>query len=225
MSQSELKQCSVCNLGLIEFGVSQAIQEQLLEKRKTGAIPDTFLLVEHPPVITTGWHAVPAHILASDDVLSREQILVFHTKRGGDVTFHGPGQLVAYPILNLKENNLSVTSYVWKLEETAIRTLAALGIEGKRIAGWRGVFAGGDKICSLGVRISGGVSMHGLALNVNTDLKYFDYIVPCGLAGVKVTSIAAIKKQTVDLPLIQNLLVSKFADVFQFSCETSKAEI
>lgn len=208
----------------MEYEAAHALQEKLLEKRKRGEIPDILLLVEHPPVITMGWHAVPAHIIASKDILSRENIPIFHTKRGGDVTFHGPGQLVAYPILNLKENSLSVTNYVWKLEETAIRTLAALGIKGERIPGWRGVFVGSDKICSLGVRISGGVSMHGLALNVNTDLKYFDYIVPCGLTGIKVTSVAAIKSQTVNLPLIQEILVMKFADIFRFSCEIREAK-
>jgi lipoate-protein ligase B len=173
----------------------------------------------HPPVITLGWHTIPEHIIAHSDTLLRENIPVFHTKRGGDVTFHGPGQLVAYPILNLKENGLSVTDYVWKLEETAIRTLAALGIKGERITDWRGVFVGRDKIGSLGVRISGGVSMHGLALNVNTDLKHFDYIVPCGLSGVKVTSIARVRGQPVDMPSVKDILIMKFADIFRFSCE------
>ena len=218
-----MKQCFVYNLGIMEYGGALVVQGKLLEERKRGVIPDVLLLVEHPPVITMGWHAVPAHIVASNDILSQESIPVFHTKRGGDVTFHGPGQLVAYPILNLRENNLSVTDYVWKLEETAIRTLATLGIKGERISDWRGVFVGGDKICSLGVRISGGVSMHGLALNVNTDLKYFDYIVPCGLSGIKMTSVAAIKGQIVDMPLIQEILVMKFADIFRFSCEFREA--
>lgn len=219
-----MKQCLVYDLGLTEYEAAHALQEKLLEERKRGAIPDVLLLVEHPPVITMGWHAVPAHIVAAQDFLTRENIPVFHTKRGGDITFHGPGQLIAYPILNLKEKGLSVTDYVWKLEETAIRTLAALGIKGERITDWRGVFVGRDKICSLGVRVSGGVSMHGLALNVNTDLKYFDYIVPCGLTGIKVTSVAAIKGQIVDLPLIQEILVMKFADIFRFSCEMREAK-
>jgi lipoate-protein ligase B len=208
----------------MEYGESLAFQERLLEKRKSGAIPDVLLLVEHPPVITMGWHAVPEHIVTGSDALSRQNIPVFHTKRGGDVTFHGPGQLVAYPIISLKENGLSVTDYIWKLEEITIQTLAALGIKGDRINDWRGVFVGRDKICSLGVRVSGGVSMHGLALNVNTDLKYFDNIVPCGLSGIKMTSIAEIKQHPVDMDSIKDILVSKFADIFRFSCETCKIE-
>ena len=207
----------------MEYGAAIALQEKLLEERKLGAIPDVLLLVEHPPVITMGWHAVPEHIVAGTETLSRENIPIFHTKRGGDVTFHGPGQLVAYPILSLKENGLSVTNYVWKLEETAIRTLAAIGIKGERIADWRGVFVGRDKICSLGVRVSGGVSMHGLALNVNTDLKYFDHIVPCGLAGIRMTSISEIKGQPVDIASIKDILVSKFTDIFRFSCQICEA--
>jgi lipoyl(octanoyl) transferase len=209
----------ICDLGLMEYGRAHALQERLLEARKRREIPDTLLLVEHPPVITMGWHAVPSHIISTSDTLGRAGVPVFHTKRGGDVTFHGPGQLVVYPLLNLAENALSVTDYIWKLEETAIRTLAAIGIKGERIPGWRGVFIGRAKICSLGVRISGGVSMHGLALNVNTDLNYFDYIVPCGLAGIKVTSIAAIKGQPVAMPLVKDIMCLKFARLFRLSLE------
>ena len=116
--------CLVCDAGLMEYSTALEWQEKLLEARKRAVIPDTLLLVEHPPVITMGWHAVPAHNLATTERLRRENIPVFHTRRGGDVTFHGPGQLVAYPILGLPENGLSVTDYVWNLEETAIRTLA-----------------------------------------------------------------------------------------------------
>jgi lipoyl(octanoyl) transferase len=212
LRENSMRSCLFYNLGLTEYGEALALQEGLHEARKSGAIPDVLLLVEHPPVITLGRHASIGNIIASQDILAREGIAVFHTGRGGDVTFHGPGQLVAYPILNLKENGLTVTSYVWKLEETAIRTLMALGIKGERVADWRGVFVGG-------------VSLHGLALNVNTDLKYFDYIIPCGLTDIKVTSIARIKGQKIDMPTVGEIMLAKFADVFGFVCSPGEEAI
>ncbi len=215
--------CFVYDLGLLEYGKALELQHKVHEARKTGAAGDTLLLVEHPPVITKGRRAHAENIVAPPEKLSQEGIPVFQTERGGDVTFHGPGQLVAYPVLNLAGNNLSVTGMVWNLEEVTIRTLAALGIEGERIPDWRGVFVGRDKICSLGLRIAGGVSMHGLALNVNTDLKYFDYIVPCGLNGIKVTSVQEIKGQPIDMPVVREIMVAKFADVFRFNCEKRDA--
>jgi len=225
LRENSMRSCLFYNLGLTEYGEALALQEGLHEARKSGAIPDVLLLVEHPPVITLGRHASIGNIIASQDILAREGIAVFHTGRGGDVTFHGPGQLVAYPILNLKENGLTVTSYVWKLEETAIRTLMALGIKGERVADRRGVFVDGEKICSLGLRISGGVSLHGLALNVNTDLKYFDYIIPCGLTDIKVTSIARIKGQKIDMPMVGEIIVAKFGDIFGFVCSPGEEAI
>jgi len=219
-----MKQCPVYDLGLMEYGRALVSQEKLHTARKNGGIPDVLLLVEHPPVITLGRHAVPGNIVTSLEILSKEGITVFHTGRGGDVTFHGPGQLVVYPILNLNENGLTVKSYVWRLEEVMVRTLAALGIKGERIPDWRGVFVAGKKIGALGLRISGGVSMHGLALNVNTDLKYFNYIVPCGLKGVKSTSIAELKGQDIDMRALKEIIRAKFGDIFHFSCQPGEAK-
>ena len=219
-----MRECLVCDLGFMEYGQALALQEKLHAARKNGRISDIVLLVEHPPVITMGRHAVHGNIVVDDGILSVASIDVFHTGRGGDVTFHGPGQLVVYPILNLVENGLTVTSYVWKLEEVMIRTLAAIGINGERIPAWRGVFVGGEKIGALGVRISGGVTMHGLAFNVNTDLEYFGYIVPCGLKGVKVTSVARLKEQEIYMPAVKEVVMVKFGDIFHFSGRFTEAK-
>jgi lipoyl(octanoyl) transferase len=153
------------------------------------------------------------------DTLDKEGIQVVYTNRGGDITYHGPGQIVGYPILNLSENDLTVHQYVWSLEEIIIRTLADYGIDGQRVASKRGVWVGDEKICSIGLRVSGAISMHGFALNVNTDLKYFSYIVPCGLTGVSITSLAKLLGREVAIEETQEILLRHFFQVFNFKLE------
>ncbi len=158
-----------------------ALQSDLAAKRKRGEIPDQFLIVEHPHVITMGRNGHMENMLAGEDLLARAGIGFFHTNRGGDVTYHGPGQIVGYPILDLREWKRDVVAYVRGIEQVIIDTLAESGIAAGRVDGATGVWVDGAKICAIGVHISRWVTSHGFALNVDTDLRYFQYIVPCGL--------------------------------------------
>ena len=173
------------------MGYSDAfdLQRSLVEKRKQGLIPDQLLIVEHPHVITLGRNGRAENLLASQDVLRRIGVSFQHTDRGGDITYHGPGQVVGYPILDLREWKRDVSAYVRSVEQVLIDTLADFGITAGRIAGATGVWVEGKKAAAIGVHISRWVTSHGFALNVTTDLSYFQYIVPCGLSK-PVTSMA-----------------------------------
>jgi len=213
------KVCLVYALGLVDYHKGLLLQERLLNSRKSGAISDVLLLLQHPSVFTIGHSGVDKNITASKETLVKEGISVFYTNRGGDVTYHGPGQLVGYPILNLREGGLTVHQYVWNLEEIIIRTLADFGIGGQRVSVQRGVWVGEEKVCALGVRVSGQVSMHGFALNVNTNLKYFTYIIPCGITGVSLTSVSKLLGREVEIGEIQENLLWHFSRVFRFTLE------
>jgi lipoyl(octanoyl) transferase len=165
------------------------LQQSLVEKRKQGLIADQLLIVEHPHVITLGRSARMEHLLASEEVLRRAGVALHHTDRGGDITYHGPGQVVGYPILDLREWKRDVAAYVRAVEQALIDTLAEFGIAGGRIAGLTGVWVDGKKVAAIGVHISRWITSHGFALNFTTDLSYFQYIVPCGLPR-PVTSMA-----------------------------------
>ena len=182
--------CELRDLGRIDYGQALDLQRALVEKRKQGLVPDQFLIVEHPHVITIGRNGKPGHLLASEDVLRRAGISFFPTDRGGDITYHGPGQLVGYPIVDLREWKKDVVAYVRSMEQALIDTLADFGIAAGRETGMTGVWVEGRKIAAIGVHISRWITSHGFALNVTTDLRYFQYIVPCGLAK-PVTSMAA----------------------------------
>lgn len=194
---------SVLQLGSIDYATGLRLQQKLIELRKESRTGDVLLLLEHTPVITLGRNAKSANIVASPELLSQRGVEVFECDRGGDVTFHGPGQLVAYPIFDLRglpseiagRKTLGVIEYVRRLEEVLIRTCAEFGIPTKRIPGLTGVWTDEQnpsrregKIAALGVHISGGITSHGIALNVNTDLTFFNLIVPCGITSKPVTS-------------------------------------
>jgi len=213
------KVCLVYDLGLVDYREGLLLQEKLLNSRKSGAIADVLLLLQHPSVFTIGRSGIVENIIVPRETLVNENIPVFHTSRGGDVTYHGPGQLVGYPILNLREGGLTAHQYVWNLEEVVIRTLADFGIGGQRVSGRRGVWVGEEKVCALGLRVSSEVSTHGFALNVNTNLKYFTYIIPCGIAGVSVTSVSKLLGREVDIGEIRGDLLRHFAQVFEFTLE------
>jgi lipoate-protein ligase B len=182
------------------------IQRGMLDQRKRGEILDTLLLLEHPHVYTLGRRAVREHVLASPDVLQAMGAKVVETDRGGEVTYHGPGQLVGYPIMSIREAGLGPVSYVRILEQTVIDTLRLYGVSGHRVVGKTGVWVGGEpgakpphgqnpagqKVSAIGVRVSAGVAMHGFALNVSTDLAYFSHIVPCGMPHLETASIASL---------------------------------
>jgi lipoyl(octanoyl) transferase len=191
------------------------LQQKLVEMRQDDAIPDQLLLLEHPPVITLGRGGDVRNLLAPAAMLATERVRFFETTRGGDITYHGPGQLVGYPIIHLGEGKRDVRKYVTKLEEVLIRTVAHYGITAERAEGKRGIWVGNEKIAAIGVRIARWVTSHGFALNVNTNLDHFRLITPCGLQGTGVTSIACILGREIPLREVRNIVTAIFAEVFE----------
>jgi lipoyl(octanoyl) transferase len=210
-----MRKCCVRELGRIDYGHALELQQQLADRRKQGAVGDHLLLLEHPHVITLGRNGHLQNLLASDQVLSRAGISFYPTDRGGDVTYHGPGQLVGYPILDLRDWKRDVGAYVRAVEQSLIDTLAEFGIEAGRIPTLTGVWVGDRKIAAIGVHLSRWVTSHGFALNVNTDLSYFQYIVPCGLTK-PVTSMAQLGVRA-SLAEVSQIFAAHFGRVFE--CE------
>lgn len=233
---------SVLQLGTIDYATGLRLQQRLVELRKAGQIGDVLLLLEHTPVITLGRNAKASNVVASPEVLAQREVELFECDRGGDVTFHGPGQLVGYSIFDLrgfpsddsKRKTLGVVEYVRRLEEVLIRTCADFGIATERIPGLTGAWTipavasesdrvdAGDspaqpaaKIAALGVHISRGVTSHGFALNVDTDLDYFDLIVPCGIASKPVTSMAKELGTQIPLQEVAHAVSRNFGLVFE----------
>lgn len=206
----------VRRLGLQPYAEVLALQRELVEERCAGRIPDTLLLVEHPPVLTLGVRGDGgrSHILVTDDVLVARGVDVYEAGRGGDVTFHGPGQIVGYPIIDLKPDRCDVHQYVRGLEDVLISVAADFGISATRVPGLTGVWVGRDKLAAIGVRISRWVTSHGFALNVTTDLDYFNLIVPCGIADRGVTSLARLIGRTVDRRDVEDRVVRHFIELF-----------
>jgi lipoyl(octanoyl) transferase len=202
----------------MEYGAALALQRDLVAERQAGRIDDVLLLLEHPPVLTLGVRGDGGrtHILASDEDLSTRGIAVFETGRGGDVTYHGPGQLVGYPIIDLKPDRQDVHRYVRDLEEVLIRTAGSFGIRAGRVSGLTGVWVGHEKLAAIGVRIARWVTSHGFALNVGTDLDHFNLIVPCGIADRGVTSLERLLGRPVDLGEASNLAADHFREVFSY---------
>ena len=202
-------------MGIIDYEAALKLQNRLAQARMDGEIEDTILFLQHPPVITMGKSGKIHNVLAPQTI-QEKNIKVIFTDRGGDVTYHGPGQLVVYPILSLRNHGLSVPGYVWKLEETAIRLLARYGIEAARVEKMRGVWVGKEKIAALGVHLSRWISKHGLALNVNTNLDPFDLINPCG-TGRRATSMARILGRELPVEEVESSVIQSFAEVFGVS--------
>jgi len=197
-------------LGMVPYESALNQQETLRQLRAEGRIPDAVLLLQHLHVYTVG------RFRGKEDIIAPlENIPVLQTSRGGSITYHGPGQLVGYPVLDLRENGLSVREYIWKLEEVVIRLLRGFGIETQR-NGDRpgGVWAGDRKICSIGINVSRYITTHGFALNVNNDLKYFDYIRPCGMEGASMTSMAELLSRPVPFDTVMHNWIYLFSEVF-----------
>jgi lipoate-protein ligase B len=207
----------VLRLGKVGYGAAVEIQLRLLEARRAGEVPDTLLLLEHPPVITCGRGTRAGHILADEAVLARRGVELCETARGGDVTFHGPGQLVGYPIFDLQAEGRNVHRFLRRLEEALILALSAFGIDAGRIPGLTGVWVGNDKIAAIGIGVKRWVTYHGFALNVDMDLSYFDLIVPCGLAGRGVTSMARLMGASVPMDQVTQAVVTAMAAVYDHS--------
>lgn len=192
------------------------LQKQLVEQRKAGGIGDQLLLLEHPPVITLGVKSRNdrSHVVASHDALEAEGVEIFETGRGGDVTYHGPGQLVGYPILDLKPDRCDVHRYVRDIEEVMIRSAAAFGVAAGRVPGLTGAWVGEEKLAAIGVRIARWVTSHGFAFNVNTTLDHFGFIVPCGIADRGVTSLQKLLGRPVPMSEVEDAAVKAFREVF-----------
>jgi lipoyl(octanoyl) transferase len=206
----------VRRLGVVPYGEALALQRSLVEERRAGVIGDTLLLVEHPHVITLGVRGDGgrSHLLASPDTLASAGVELHETGRGGDITYHGPGQLVGYPILDLKPDRCDVHRYVRDLESVLIRTASDYGIEAGRIDGLTGVWVGDEKLAAIGVRIARWITSHGFALNVATNLDYFKLIVPCGLADRGVTSLSRLVDHPVDMAEVAQRTAEHFANIF-----------
>jgi len=215
------RHCIVRDLGRISYSAALGIQRQLAEERKQGLGVDHLLFVEHPHVVTIGRDGREENLLASEEVLRVAGIELHECDRGGDVTYHGPGQIVAYPIMDLRDWKRDVGAFVRGIEQVLIDALADFDIDARRIAGMTGVWVGNAKVAAIGVHLSRWVSTHGWALNVSTDLAYFNYIVPCGLAK-PVTSMAALGVRA-DSEDVKSALVRRFGQVFEFEMQAEPA--
>ena len=206
----------VRRLGRVPYADALALQRSLVDERRAGRIPDTLLLVEHPHVLTLGVRGDGgrSHILATADALASRGIEVHETGRGGDVTYHGPGQIVGYPIIDLNPDRRDVHRYVRDLETVLIRTAADYGIDAGRIEGLTGVWVGNEKLAAIGVRIARWITSHGFALNVTTNLDHFALIVPCGIADRGVTSLSRLLGGRVDPAAVEIRVIEHFANVF-----------
>jgi lipoyl(octanoyl) transferase len=215
----------VRRLGLVPYAAGLELQRALVEDRKADRIPDTLVLLQHPHVVTIGVKKDGrSHILATPEQLTARGVEVFETGRGGDVTYHGPGQLVGYPILDLNPDRRDVHRYVRDLEEVMIRVCAGYGLTADRIKGLSGAWIGDEKIGAIGVRISRWVTSHGFAFNVTTDVDFFNLIVPCGIADRGVTSLAAQLGRVPELSEVEDRFEEQFATVFQRTAPVSMSD-
>lgn len=211
----KIEKLKIEDLGLIEYSKAYAIQKDVLEKRKNEDMPDTLLLAEHPSVFTMGRTGSMENLLVDVEVLDQKDIKLLNIDRGGDITYHGPGQILLYPIINIKKNSLDVHSYIRSLEDIAIQFLSSYGLNGHRIKGSSGVWVDDKKISSIGVGVSKWVSFHGMSININNDLNYFSMIRSCGIKGIQTTSLAKILKQTLDMEESKKQLISIFRQIFK----------
>jgi len=226
-----VKPCRIVDLGLLAYAEAYALQKRIVAARKANAMEDVLLLCEHLPVITQGRNGKREHLLASEHLLRQRNVEFFETSRGGDVTFHGPGQIVGYPIVHLASIRKDVVWYVRMLEEVMIRTTNEFGLNARREPGKTGVWvepgrqpgvaslAISEKIGAIGVHLSRWVTSHGFAYNVSTDLRYFDLIVPCGIAGRKATSLEKLLGRAVNPRDVAPRLAYHFAEVFGFDLQ------
>jgi lipoyl(octanoyl) transferase len=232
-----MNSCHIVDVGLIGYAEAWELQKRLVAARKTGAMEDVLLLCEHPHVITLGRNGKREHLLASEQILRQKGVEFHAPDRGGDITYHGPGQLVGYPILNLSAIRKDVVWYVRMLEEVMIRATAEFGISAERVMGKTGIWVRGtndsnepgateEKLGAIGVHISRWVTSHGFAYNVSTDLRYFDLIVPCGITGRKATSLEKILERAVTRKEVAQPVVRNFAEVFGLEMrETSRDDL
>jgi lipoyl(octanoyl) transferase len=219
----ERRTLRVEQLGRVEYGAALDIQKACERAVLAGEQPDTLLLLEHPHVLTMGRRSAPGAIMAPDEVLQARGVSVFETNRGGKATYHGLGQVVGYPIINLSPDREDVHRYVRDLEEVLIRAMADFGIEGFRIPGLTGVHTVSGKVAAIGVHIARWVTTHGFALNVHTDLSYFDLIIAC--EGEPVTSMKELLGRELELREVEERIIERFAEVFEMEMESEPAAV
>jgi lipoate-protein ligase B len=200
--------------GRERYALTWEHQLALHSARHAGEIPDTLVLVEHEPVITLGKHGAAENLIVSEEILKSRGFDFHRVERGGDITYHGPGQLVGYPIIGLRDHGLSPREYVHKLEQVLIDSVAEFGVETARVKGMTGIWHGDQKVAAIGVAVKGGVTFHGFALNVNPDLSHFELIVPCGITGRRVSSIADLSETDPGLADVQTTCIKNFATRF-----------
>lgn len=223
LASRNLPRCRTCWLGRMEYRAAWRLQQRLVEERSGNRIEDTLLLLEHPPTFTLGKRTDAAHLLLTEEEMKRRGAALVPVDRGGDVTFHGPGQLVGYPIISLAGRQGGPGRYMRDLEETLIRAMSRFGVEAGRVAGLTGVWVGDEKIAAIGARINAQrVTSHGFALNVSTDLSYFEWIIPCGIRGRGVTSLSRALGRNVALSEIIPSVIRAFGEVF--GCSTDVVE-
>jgi lipoyl(octanoyl) transferase len=212
-----MRELEIRRLGVVPYADGLELQRTFVERRKADEIPDQLLLLEHPPVITLGVRTRHdrSHVVATAETLEEEGVEVFESGRGGDVTYHGPGQLVGYPILDLRPDRCDVHRYVRDLEEVLIRVAAAFGITAGRSRGLTGAWVGDEKLAAIGVRIARWITSHGFALNVSTNLSHFGLIVPCGITGKGVTSLERLLRRSVAMTAVEDTVVEAFCTVFE----------
>lgn len=212
-----MKSLEIRRLGVVPYADALEMQARLVEDRKAGRIPDQLLLLEHPPVITLGARVRHdrSHVLAAPDMLAGAGIQLFEAGRGGDVTYHGPGQLVGYPILDLRPDRCDVHRYVRDLESVMIAAAAAFGVSAGRVPGLTGAWVGRDKLAAIGVRVSRWITSHGFAFNAATDLSHFDLIVPCGIRDKGVTSLNRLLDRPVTISEVAEAVIPAFCSVFE----------
>lgn len=214
MQNSSMKKISVVDLGITHYQPTWDLQRRLFDLRVAGLIGDVLLLNEHHHVYTIGKSGNDNHLLANETELQKTGAEVFHIDRGGDITYHGPGQMVCYPILDLNLYYLDVRRYLRDLEEVVIRTLAEYGIQAHRDEQFTGVWVENEKIAAIGVKTSHWVTMHGFAFNVNTDLSFFERIIPCGIFHKGVTSVQRLLNKTLPMEEVSEKIIRHFGDVF-----------
>lgn len=217
VKQSIFRSLSYSDLGFVDYKKTWDFQKELLNERKNNLIDDTLLLLEHPHTYTLGKTANKNNLIGSEDFLSKKSISIFEIDRGGDITYHGPGQLVGYPIINLTDWQQDTHKYLRALEEAIIKTIAEFGITGERNDKFTGVWINERKIAAIGIKVSRWITMHGFALNCNTDLSFYDGIIPCGIKDKAVTSIEKEIGQKISMNDLKEKFVKHFVEVFNYT--------
>jgi len=215
MNDIQVKTVVLLRPGEVEYHTAWAMQRDLVRQRSAGEAGDTLMLLSHPHTYTLGRATVPGHILVSPATLAEQGVAVIESDRGGDITYHGPGQIVGYPILKLSRHGGDIIRYLRNLEAVIIRVLTSYGLRGERVDGLTGVWVGDEKVCAIGVKMSAsGITHHGFALNVSTDLRFFGQIIPCGIVDKGVTSLEKLLGTTAPHAEVEQRIVGAFGEVF-----------